>query len=136
MRPWKGEQRGGMEAPATGGGSATRSIDLDSARARLAGDESLLREFIQVYFEEIDPQMAQVREAVQSENATRLRSAAHALKGLASHFGAARMVAAAQQLETAGKAGQLSGVALVFAQLEQERQEVDEQLRAYVHRGR
>jgi HPt (histidine-containing phosphotransfer) domain-containing protein len=72
-----------------------------------------------------------IRMAVDAGDAERLRQEAHALKGAAGNFDAARAVAGALALERMGKAGDLSEARAVSASLHQETTRLIDALRAF-----
>ncbi len=76
-------------------------------------DPTLLRELIQVFRADTPGALARVRDAVDQQDASRLREAAHELRGLLSTF-SAMAAAEAARLETMGAGGQLDDAASTF----------------------
>ncbi len=106
-------------------------IDFAGTMRRLAGDRDLFHDFIG-YFDEDWPQLlAALREAIAQDDAPSLQRAAHSLKSLAANFGAERCVAAAYELELAGKSGDLNAAGEWLPRLEQEVTRLDAALRPY-----
>jgi CheY-like chemotaxis protein len=106
---------------------------LDPARLRSLRDavpdlDVLLREFLL----EAPRQLAALRAAVTEPDADRSRKLAHLLKGMASNFGAARLAAECQTLETGSLEGALERVASMEAELERVRAALDEVARSAV----
>jgi HPt (histidine-containing phosphotransfer) domain-containing protein len=66
-----------------------------------------LRELASVFLRECPQLLSEIREAVSLGDAVRLRRAAHTLKGSAAVFGGKRTSAAAHDLESLAKAGDL-----------------------------
>jgi two-component system, sensor histidine kinase and response regulator len=102
-------------APAAGPEPSARGRPetlLDSATLLAACDDAptLLRELIQVFQADTPGVLARIRDAVDQRDASRLREAAHELRGLISTFSA---MAAAQtaRLETMGASDQLDDAA-------------------------
>jgi signal transduction histidine kinase/CheY-like chemotaxis protein len=79
------------------------TFDRDIALEKADGDEDLLKELAQIFLGECPKLMAQIRENIDQRNGAKLRIAAHALKGSASHFGAQPTCSAAQRLEDIGE---------------------------------
>jgi HPt (histidine-containing phosphotransfer) domain-containing protein len=75
--------------------------------------------------------VGRIRDAVDAAEPERLGQEAHALKGAAGNFGAARVVAASLDLEMMGKAGDLSGSKAVLASLEEDASQLVEALRLF-----
>ncbi|MES1213658.1 MAG: Hpt domain-containing protein, partial [Singulisphaera sp.] len=79
------------------------AVDLKTSLARLGGEESLLADVIQFFFEDCYGLLNATHQAISQENWDEARRAAHSLKGLISNFSAAAAVAALQAIETAGQ---------------------------------
>ena len=75
--------------------------------ARLAGDETLLHEIVQMYFEDYPVLLSHVERAIATNSASSLTQAAHDLKGLLSNFSSPKVTAAIQALEQTGKLNQM-----------------------------
>jgi signal transduction histidine kinase/CheY-like chemotaxis protein/HPt (histidine-containing phosphotransfer) domain-containing protein len=82
------------------------------------GDHALLLELGAIFLEDAPAHMIAMRDAIASGDATALRFAAHTLKGSAATLTARRVASGALVLESMGKAGDLSGAAAAFANLE------------------
>jgi PAS domain S-box-containing protein len=100
-------------APVTG-----PALDAGGALERVAGDQQLLRELVGLFLEEYPGLLSRIRAAVQQRDAEGLEQAAHTLKGAVGTFCAEAAHEAAFQLERMGRAGDLSGVAEAWQQLE------------------
>lgn len=103
--------------------------DEKRALAGVGNDRLLLAELAQIFLEEYPRLMADLDEAIQAQNASRLRNAAHGLKGAVDNFAAAGAYESAQKLEMLGRNGTLEGAEIAFAQLEQQL----ERLRPLLH---
>jgi CheY-like chemotaxis protein len=88
--------------------------------ARVGGREDRLRAIIQVFLDESSGLMAELQEAIARGEASGLTRPAHSLKGAVGFFGVPGVVEGAQTLETLGQAGELTGAAEAYANLEQE----------------
>jgi len=93
-------------------------FDKEVALARVGGDADLLKEIAQLFLEDYPKSLADLHEALNAGDARRVERAAHGLKGAVSNFGAAPAVAAALQLETLGRAREMTDVGLVLQTLE------------------
>jgi HPt (histidine-containing phosphotransfer) domain-containing protein len=85
-------------------------LDPATLLAACDDDPTLLRELIQVFQADTPGALARVRDAVDRRAASRLREAAHELRGLLSTF-SATAAAEAARLETMGAGGQLDDAA-------------------------
>ncbi len=100
---------------------STCLVKKEDVLARLGGDEALLHEIVQMYFEDYPGLLAQVERAIDESNVTTLTQAVHDLKGLLSNFSSRQATAATQSLEQAAKLNQLNDAP---ARLEVLRQEI------------
>lgn len=82
-------------------------IEYDAAMKRLCGDHELFMEFVEIFLEDAPAHLAKFDAAFQTKNAQQVRRSAHALKGLASNFGAKDFCLAAQAIEVNASAGEL-----------------------------
>src|SRR5262249_54367598 len=84
-------------------------LDWTRALGRVGGSEELLRQLAHLFVKESGKLLAEVRQAVTSADAARLRRAAHTLKGSADCFAAKPLVEAAERLECMGRDRNLAG---------------------------
>jgi two-component system, sensor histidine kinase and response regulator len=110
-------------------------FDRSAALGRLAGDEELLRELVEVFLGEIDGWMVAIRAAAASRDAPTLKRAAHTLKGAVDSVGGSQAYAAARELERMGREGDLAGVEAALAGLEGEIARLLPPLRAFFAAG-
>lgn len=82
-------------------------VDLGAVLDRIDGDQELLRELVLLYLEDERQLLAQLDQAIASQDATAVGRSAHTLKGAVSNFCAARAQAAALALEIAGREGRI-----------------------------
>ncbi len=106
-------------------------FDKAAALARLAGDEGLLRELVEVFLGELEGWLIAVRDAVAARDAPTLKRAAHTLKGAVDSLGGAPAYAAARELERMGREADLAGVEEALARLEAEITRLLPELRAF-----
>jgi PAS domain S-box-containing protein len=98
---------------------AAEVLDKAEALGRVGDDVELLKELVGLFLESCPRQLAELRQAVARRDAPALRRTAHALKGAVGIFGARAAVAAAQRLETMGRAEDLTHADAACAALEE-----------------
>jgi CheY-like chemotaxis protein len=105
-------------SPGCGGEDAPLSADLEpdfdrtEALRRAGGDESLLRDLVQVFLGTYPAALAELHEAFTRQDGDVLRRVAHRLKGEAGTIGARNVARAAQCLEVPGGTGRGNAQAL------------------------
>ena len=96
------------------GGTTVPIFDRASMLERVDGDDALLSVIIGVFLDDAPNSLRAIEQALASTDATRLRAAAHALKGAAANISAEQLREAAHDLEWIGEAGRneaaMSGV--------------------------
>lgn len=103
--------------------------------ARVGGDVDLAREMAGIFLADADRLMLAVRTAVDHQCANEVRTAAHALKGAAANFDAARVVRAASALETMGATGDLATAIAAVQTIEAEFVRMIRELRKAIEDG-
>lgn len=93
-------------------------LDVDGTLARFGGDRRLFHDIIKFFLEDSPPLVDELREAVRQRDAARVRSAAHALKGLSAGCGGVRAAQAAQRIEHAGAAGRIEEIDALLVTLD------------------
>jgi CheY-like chemotaxis protein len=93
-------------------------LDQEALRKQFGDDDALLQEVAGVLVESCPAWQADVRAAMEAQDAAKLRIAAHTIKGAVSHFGAREAYDAAHQLELMGKSGNLQEAPAACAALE------------------
>jgi two-component system, sensor histidine kinase and response regulator len=93
-------------------------LDWDRAVERLDGDEAMMREVAEVFFEHLAAMIDRVRDAVERSDGSELRDSAHRFKGAASALGAEALAELARRLEQAGREQNFDSVAPVWHELE------------------
>jgi HPt (histidine-containing phosphotransfer) domain-containing protein len=93
--------------------SWNRSAALES----VGGDESLLNEVMQIFLVESPTLVTQMEEALLHHDPRMLELAAHSLKGELGYLGVPEASEAAQELEDAGRTGEMEGAADLLAEL-------------------
>jgi CheY-like chemotaxis protein len=95
-------------------------LDEAAALACVGGDRQLLVEISRVFAAQCPRWLADIREAIAQGDASRLRHAAHTLKGAVGNFRARGAFDEAQRLETMGRDGNLASAAGACATLEKQ----------------
>ena len=106
-------------------------FDYEVALRRLGNDESLFQEMVGFFFNDSPTLLAEVREGLAKGNANQVERAAHSLKGMASMFDAARVVAAAAAVEEFGRERQLDRVAGAVDRLQREVEQLTRAMAAH-----
>jgi HPt (histidine-containing phosphotransfer) domain-containing protein len=101
--------------------SSDQVMNLHEAMQRLGGDEELLRELAEMFFEDAEALLEVIREG-QGDPAQgqEVRRAAHSLKGLSSNFGAQRTMTAAFSVEKLAEASKLTELPPAVDELDRE----------------
>src|ERR1700722_7647185 len=94
------------------------------------GNQKLQRTLVKSFLQDAPKTLSLIRRAIAKKDAQKLASAAHALKGSISIFGAAKAVAIARDLEAMGRSGHLFHAGPQFRALESEFQRIKPELQA------
>jgi CheY-like chemotaxis protein/HPt (histidine-containing phosphotransfer) domain-containing protein len=110
--------------------SGALPVDVDSFREqmRLAGAEAAVDQILDTFLDSTPQRVAAITGALASGNATDIERAAHALKSAAGTIGAKSLAALLQQIESAGKTGDVAAARAQQNRLEAESAAVIEQL--------
>jgi HPt (histidine-containing phosphotransfer) domain-containing protein len=95
-------------------------IDRTSVFEYFEDDVDLIRDIAQLFLDACPRRLSTIREAIALGNGPALEAAAHSLRGSASNFGAAAVVAVTLRLEGMGRADDLSDAAESYRVLERE----------------
>jgi signal transduction histidine kinase/DNA-binding response OmpR family regulator/HPt (histidine-containing phosphotransfer) domain-containing protein/uncharacterized membrane protein len=107
------------------------AFDKAAALGRLAGDEELLRELVEVFLEECPKWIGDLRAAMDARDAVRLGRAAHTLKGAVDNCGGKGAYALALELEKMGREGRTDGAEAAIGRLERELDRLVADLRSF-----
>jgi HPt (histidine-containing phosphotransfer) domain-containing protein len=99
--------------------ASPEALDRQALLALVGGNVPLLRELIDVFVAECLATLAEIAAAIQADDASRLRLAAHTLHGTAGTFGHRATCTLARALELRGGSGDLDGAEETFAALTQ-----------------
>ncbi len=106
------------------------AFDREGMMAKLGGDAGLLSEVVSLFVEETPGMLADVREAVAGKDPSRVRFAAHALRGALLSVSAEPAAAVANRLEQLGAQGDLANAEQELSELEAELHRLTEELRS------
>ncbi len=95
-------------------------INREEALERTGGSVDMLKELVELFFEEYPKLMVQIRQAITESDKTKLRRAAHTLKGSVAVFGANAARQAAWRLETIGRDGNMNQAEEAWSSMEAE----------------
>jgi HPt (histidine-containing phosphotransfer) domain-containing protein len=94
------------------------------------GGSEFLCELITIYLEDTPKQLAQLEEALARQDLPLVIRSAHTIKGSSGNFGATQVAGTAQEIELAGKAGNLPAAAALLPALKTHFARVVEALKA------
>ncbi len=83
---------------------------IETLRALNPGDDSFLRDLVQIYLDDSPKRIAEIEHSLAQGDARRLTLAAHSLKGSSANFGADQLRALSERLEQLGRQGSLGDV--------------------------
>jgi HPt (histidine-containing phosphotransfer) domain-containing protein len=115
---WRRQTLDGASAKATSAGPTDSTVvDWEGTLRRLGGDRELLATLAKVFAEDAPGLLDKLKAAVASMQGEQIRSAAHALRGLAANFGAPAIMAPLRQLEEIGARDDLGHAKLLLEQV-------------------
>ncbi|MCK4728002.1 MAG: Hpt domain-containing protein [Desulfobacterales bacterium] len=95
-------------------------FDKSVLLGRLGGDEELFDEVISVFMKDAPVQLEQLRQALNDNDAERVRQQAHRIKGASANIGAQALSDLAFEIETAGKDAKLDVVLPLVGKLKED----------------
>ena len=95
-------------------------FDRSVLLGRLGGDEELFDEVISVFMKDAPVQLEQLRQALNDNDAERVRRQAHRIKGASANIGAQALSDLAFEIETAGKDAKLDVALPLVGKLEED----------------
>ena len=116
-------------------GSTDDVFDRNQCMARVAGDIEVLKEIVEMFFEQTPKLLSTMGEAIRQGDRGELERTAHSLKSSVGHFGARRAFELALKLETMGHDGELNAAEEVFRRLEKEIERLRDALAEWSDRG-
>ena len=100
--------------------STIDSQSIEELRAMNPGDDSFLRELIQIYLDDSPQRIDEIEECLEKGDAIRLTRAAHSLKGSSANFGATQLRAISEKIEHLGREGAMAQVPAEIPELKAE----------------
>lgn len=96
------------------------TVNLLHIKETTLGDDEFLAELIDIYLDDVPPQLELLRAAVARADAAAAGSVAHRLKGSSSNLGAESLSALCNQVECASRRSHIDEVSRMMPQLEEE----------------
>jgi histidine phosphotransfer protein HptB len=103
---------------------------IDALRELNPGDDSFLRDLIQIFLEDAPKRLAEIEESLARGDQRGLTIAAHSLKGSSANFGAEQFRTQCEAIELCGRQGGLDRVAPLLPPLRQEYARIAAELQA------
>jgi two-component system sensor histidine kinase/response regulator len=111
--------------------AAAAPVDRERLMVRLEGDEQLFLDVVRLFLDDCPMRLAAIKAAVDSRDAEKIRTTAHALKGAAANLSAQRLFEAARTLERLGAERRLEPAEAAWRQLSLEATSVINMLRQF-----
>jgi len=89
--------------------SMSATLNMEEVLENVGGDRDALQQLIDVFIHDQESLLEELESAIDSADASRVREAAHSLKGMVAFFGKSPGVEAARKLEYAGRDNALAG---------------------------
>jgi HPt (histidine-containing phosphotransfer) domain-containing protein len=109
--------------------SLPNNVDLEGALERMDGNRELLADMANFFLEDSPDLLDRIQQGLANSQAKNVQHAAHALKGLASNFGAARTVHLAKTIEHLAGDEDLASVSKFMPELERCVEELSQSLK-------
>ena len=106
------------QVPASTTNSEADVIDEETLLAGIDGNRKLLRKIVRLFLADYPRRLAEIQQAISRGDGEAVARAAHTLKGSSGNFAAQKAFAAAENMETVGKSGDLSFAKQTFLALE------------------
>jgi HPt (histidine-containing phosphotransfer) domain-containing protein len=127
-----------LHAPAQASAAVVEPLPYDPAilDKHFGGDQAFLGELVGVFLQSYPEWQAEIRAAVEAGDPSRLRAAAHTLKGAVSYFGARGVYDVADRLEQMAREGQLREAAAACSLLDNALRQLQAALQQLAGEGR
>jgi HPt (histidine-containing phosphotransfer) domain-containing protein len=106
-------------------------LDLDAALKRLGGDRNILIELAKMFAEDTPGLLAAMEQGIEQARYPDAGRAAHSLRGLASNFGASRLMFRLRELEAALGQNERQGSLTLIIAVHEERGRLEDALNAF-----
>jgi HPt (histidine-containing phosphotransfer) domain-containing protein len=98
----------------------TGPIDMDSVLERVGGDESFLRELLDIYVEDFIEKYPQLEQAISQGDFNSIKEIGHSLKGSSGNLSLTGLHETAYGIELSGKENDIEQAQLHFIRLKEE----------------
>lgn len=98
----------------------TGPIDMDSVLERVGGDESFLRELLDIYVEDFIEKYPQLEQAISKGDFNNIKEIGHSLKGSSGNLSLTGLHETAYGIELSGKENDIEQAKLYFIRLKEE----------------
>lgn len=95
-------------------------IDMESVLERVGGDESFLRELLDIYVEDFIEKYGQLEQAISERDANNIREIGHSLKGSSGNLSLTELHETAYGIESSGRENDIDKAKLLFTRLKEE----------------
>lgn len=95
-------------------------IDMDSVLERVGGDESFLRELLDIYVEDFIEKYPQLEQAISKGDFNNIKEIGHSLKGSSGNLSLTGLHETAYGIELSGKENDIEQAKLYFIRLKEE----------------
>jgi two-component system sensor histidine kinase/response regulator len=109
------------------------AFDRQELLEELDGDREFLEESLEMLAADAPTLIGQIHAGIESNDAEKIRVAAHTIKSMVGNFCAAPAFEAALQVETIGRDGDLARCAAGLASLQEEVQRLQQELRKFLN---
>ena len=99
---------------------------------RVQGKPELLKQVVELFFQELPAMLAEIRGAIDRRDLVGLTRAAHTLKGSVGNFGATDVLASVMALEVMGYKSDLSESESIYAELDRGLRRLERALYGFV----
>ncbi len=106
-------------------------LDLEDGLARAGGEKDFYKELLELFLEDVPQRLTELSSALGANDAARVASAAHSIKGAAANLSAMPVRETAYALETKGRSADLDGAPQLLTQLESEIRRLAEFVASY-----
>ncbi len=118
-RSSSGGQKVGTDIASPVSQETVPAFDREALRERLDGDESLARELVDMFLDDVPAQLDGLREALTRKDAAMLHGRAHYLKGEAGNIGAEAIRQTAHRIEAAAGQGDMEDITALLDRLDE-----------------
>jgi CheY-like chemotaxis protein len=108
------------------------SVDFERLLEFAEGDMTNLQELVTLYLHQTTQQLNQLRSALAAGNAAEVRRVAHSCAGASATCGMRRITPMLRRMEARAEAGDLSELPRLLAEIEQEFQQIQQQVREWL----